>query len=259
MSIGQSYYDLLAKIESSNNPNAKAPLGSASGLYQFTRGTWEGLGYAWDQVFNVDLQNKAVQTLTTSNASILSRAGVAINNATLYAAHFLGAGTAVKALSADPSASLQSVVGSKVITNNPSLKGYSVGDFFGWLKKKTGADVSTTSPFDAPASPGLIAGMLGNAKIGLDAFTKGGQAVLADPANAAGIWADVTKRGAQATGNAVSDSFSAAAKAAVDEFTAKAGPALKTSAFVLFAVVLLAAGLFLLAGGNKTLVIQPPS
>ncbi len=41
--IDPEYYRTLAMIESSGNPNAKASTSSASGLYQFTKGTWKNL------------------------------------------------------------------------------------------------------------------------------------------------------------------------------------------------------------------------
>lgn len=142
-----NWLSVLGQVESGGNPLAKNPRSSASGLYQFTKGTWQALGGQWGddptQPFGGLAPSVAEQTaraaaLTQQNANALQRAGVAASNAALYAAHFLGAGTAVKALSADPSTSLQSVVGSAVIAANPNLKGYSVADFMSWLQRKVG-------------------------------------------------------------------------------------------------------------------------
>lgn len=137
--IPNDYYSLIAKIESGNNPNAKNSKSTASGLYQFTRSTWEGLGYAWSDVFNVNKQNQAIQTFTSNNARGLSSAGIEVNNASLYAAHFLGLGGARKVFAADDTDTLASVVGQNVINANPTLSGYSVGQFKGWLGEKTGS------------------------------------------------------------------------------------------------------------------------
>lgn len=143
LNIPEGYYSLLAKIESGNNPNAKAKTSSASGLYQFIRSTWESLGYAWKDVFDPVLQNEAIRRFTTDNAKTLQMSGVAINEATLYAAHFLGVGTAKKALTADDNKPLSSVISSTAITANSFLRGMTVGDFKNWLKRKTGVSVSS--------------------------------------------------------------------------------------------------------------------
>lgn len=136
--IPVSYYSRLARVESSNNPNARAGTSSASGLYQFTRDTWQGLGYAWKDVFNVDLQNEAVQKLTNQNASILQRAGIAINEISLYIAHFLGAGRAVQVLSGDGNAQVSSLVSASAVRANPFLRGMTVNDFKSFVGDKFG-------------------------------------------------------------------------------------------------------------------------
>ena len=134
--IPTDYYSILANIESGNNPNAKNSRSSASGLFQFTKKTWEKLGFDWGDRFNVIKQHEAVGNLTEQNASILDGAGIAITKGSLYAAHFLGVGTAKKALTARDDATLLSVVGQDVIDANPTLSGFSIGQFKGWLGGK---------------------------------------------------------------------------------------------------------------------------
>lgn len=165
--ISQAYYDQLAKVESNNNPFAKAKTSSASGLFQFTKGTWENLGFDWDDRFNVEKQREAISSLTTSNASILSNKGVSVDSGSLYAAHFLGAGTAAKVYNADGSQDLSSIVGSSVITANSFLKGFTVDDFKAWTNKKMG---SATSILD---SGGTLLGK------GIDAVVKAGADAVA--------------------------------------------------------------------------------
>lgn len=150
LNIPDGYYNLLARIESGNNPNAEAKTSSASGLYQFIKSTWEGLGFNWRDRFNVEKQNEAIQKFTGQNASVLSQAGIVINEATLYAAHFLGAGTAKKALAASDNQPTSNVFSSAVLRANSFLQGMTIGDFKAWLQRKTGVSVSSNP---IPAQP----------------------------------------------------------------------------------------------------------
>jgi hypothetical protein len=103
--VPDDYFPLLAKIESGNRPYVKAKSSSASGLYQFIRSTWRGEGGEWGtdmgQAFgglkpSVEEQTARARSFTEKNAAILRGKGVPINKASLYAAHFLGAGTALR-------------------------------------------------------------------------------------------------------------------------------------------------------------------
>lgn len=99
--------DLQSRIqqaESGGNPNAKNPNSSASGLYQFTDGTWKGLinnypeaGLQNYQKNDPKAQQIAMALLTDENTRAYNKAGIQPNDADLYAAHFLGAPSAVKA------------------------------------------------------------------------------------------------------------------------------------------------------------------
>jgi hypothetical protein len=150
--IPSNYYDILAQIESGGNPNAKSPSSSASGEFQLTKATAISLGLPWgtdpSQPFggasvSLDAQLAAIQDLTQRNAVGLSNNGIPINNASLYAAHFLGVGGATQVLSSDPSSSLSSILPASVLNANPFLKGMNVGDFNSWLGSKTGTDPTT--------------------------------------------------------------------------------------------------------------------
>jgi hypothetical protein len=146
--IPDDYWPLLAKIESGNRPYVKAPTSSASGLYQFIRGTWLGEGGKWGSnngaafgglTPSVEEQTARAKSFTEKNVKILQSAGVPINKATLYAAHFLGAGTAKAILAAPNSASAEKMAGPAATAANPSiLSGRTVGQFKDWLRKKTG-------------------------------------------------------------------------------------------------------------------------
>lgn len=103
------YLQKLAQVESGGNPNAQAKTSSASGLYQFTNGTWKAMVDKHGQSTGIGLQDKnnpqAQQIMaelhTRDNARELSQVlGREPNAGELYAAHFLGIGGAKKLLSA---------------------------------------------------------------------------------------------------------------------------------------------------------------
>lgn len=150
--IPDSYWPMLSKIESNDRPYVKAATSSGSGLYQFLRATWLGEGGAWGpdplRAFggftpSVEEQLARVKTFTQKNADALAKAGIAINRATLYAAHFLGVGAAIRALGALPGDAIESVTSEAQRKANPSIlpAGGRVIDFWRWLERKTGDNV----------------------------------------------------------------------------------------------------------------------
>lgn len=142
------YFDLLAKIESNHRPFVKARTSSASGLYQFIKSTWEGEGGQWGSdrtkafggLFpSEDEQTRRARSFTEKNAQYLRSKGIPINKASLYAAHFFGAGTAAKVIGADTDARADHIAGTAATNANPSiLRGKTVGQFLTWLHGKTG-------------------------------------------------------------------------------------------------------------------------
>lgn len=147
--IPPGYFILLAKIESGHRPYIKAATSSASGLYQFIKSTWEAEGGKWGndsaQAFGGLRPSEAEQTdrartFTLKNLRHLQAQGIPINAATLYAAHFFGAGTAAKVLKAADRDRADKLAGPSATSANPSiLRGKSVGEFKAWLQRKTGA------------------------------------------------------------------------------------------------------------------------
>lgn len=146
--IPDSFYTMLSKIESGDRPYIKAATSSGSGLYQFLRATWLGEGGSWGanmaQAFGGLRPTPAEQlarakTFTEKNAAVLRNAGISINRASLYAAHFFGAGMAAKVIKADPTARADQIAGEAATKANPSiLRGKTVGQFLTWLHGKTG-------------------------------------------------------------------------------------------------------------------------
>lgn len=148
-SIPDAYWPMLSKIESNDRPYVKATTSSASGLYQFIKSSWVTEGGKWgndpQQAFGGLKPSPAEQlerakTFTEKNAAYLRRLGLPVNNASLYAAHFFGAGTAAKVIGADVNARADLIAGKAATDANPSiLRGKTVGEFLSWLHKKAGA------------------------------------------------------------------------------------------------------------------------
>ena len=106
----------IASAESGFHPDAKANSSSASGLYQFTRGTWQqmvakyGMQYGITSGMEMDPKANALMgaLFVRDNAAVLQSAGLPVNAGSLYMAHFMGAGGAVsfmKAMQANPTGS----------------------------------------------------------------------------------------------------------------------------------------------------------
>ena len=147
-----SVVDRIIGVESGGNSNAKNPTSSASGLGQFIDSTWlatvrkyrpdiaqgksasELLALKSDPV----LGREMTEAYTQENSEYLTNRGVQITAGNLYLAHFLGPGGAVRALKADPNASVASVMGEDVVRANSFLAGKSVADLIAWSDKKMG-------------------------------------------------------------------------------------------------------------------------
>lgn len=146
--IPDDYLDKLAHIESGNRPYVKAPTSSASGLYQFIQSTWKGLGGSWgtdpSKAFgglmpSVEEQTKKAKAYTQANADALAAALIPVTSESLYAAHFLGVGTAIRALGQSDSTPIENVTSEAQRRANPSIlkAGSNVGQFKVWLARKT--------------------------------------------------------------------------------------------------------------------------
>lgn len=101
----------FAAVESGLNPNAKAKSSSATGLFQFTKGTWDAQMAENGRKFNLDpnaqpTDVRASSLLATglmkSNEKILQAVKPQPNLTDAYMAHFLGPYGAKKFLSANP-------------------------------------------------------------------------------------------------------------------------------------------------------------
>ena len=113
------FYKGTMAAESGGDPNARNPLSSATGLYQFTDDTWAGVvrnygqryGIRPDGILDPDQQNRAIRAITENEyLPVVQRGGRPVSAAELYAPHLLGAPTYSRLASADPNARAADVI-----------------------------------------------------------------------------------------------------------------------------------------------------
>ena len=101
----------FATLESNMNPNAKNPNSSATGLFQFTKGTWMEQIKKYGRKYNLGEDASPTDPLSASlmageyiktNLDTLSKVKPNPDDLDLYLAHFLGPAGASKFLSAHP-------------------------------------------------------------------------------------------------------------------------------------------------------------
>ena len=94
-----TYLDAIADIESNGDPFARAKTSTATGLFQFTKGTWDSLVNKYGEAYKVakdDIHNPVAQRimaglLTMENAAqLLRQTDKEPTEKDLYLAHFLG-------------------------------------------------------------------------------------------------------------------------------------------------------------------------
>lgn len=148
--------DKIIAVESggSRDPNtAKNPMSSATGMGQFLKETWLDMfrkyfpGEAALMGKNAILElrkdaavsRQMIELYARENAAILQKAGVAVNDAALYLAHFLGPSGAVGILAAQPSTPVSDILGADQINANASiLQGKNASEVIAWAQKQMG-------------------------------------------------------------------------------------------------------------------------
>lgn len=132
-----NYVSKMISVESGGDPFAKAKGSSATGLAQFTDGTWmqtvgkyrpdllEGRSKKEVLALRTDpnLSMEMAGNLATENADFLESRGLPVNEGTLHLSHFLGAGDAAKVLRANPDTPIGDLVQERSITANPTILG----------------------------------------------------------------------------------------------------------------------------------------
>lgn len=101
------YLKTVAMLESGGNANAKAGTSSASGMFQFTKGTWQqmtkemGKNYSDDDRFDPQKSAEVMAYFTQKQKAQMEKGlGRGVSSTDMYMGHFLGAGGATKFLKA---------------------------------------------------------------------------------------------------------------------------------------------------------------
>jgi hypothetical protein len=151
----------IALIESGGNANAKAGTSSASGMFQFTEGTWKqmakemGKEYSLNDRFDPQKATEVAAYFSSKQQKQLEKGvGRETNNTDMYMSHFLGAGGATKFLKAKDQNANQSAAAldpkaaaaNKNIYYNKEGKERSVQEVYDLMDKKVkGAESAVTS------------------------------------------------------------------------------------------------------------------
>jgi hypothetical protein len=134
---GGDYTAYRRTLESGGNPNAKNPNSSATGIDQFTAGTWMGVvesskpqwaqGLSRDEILKMRRDpvksGEMATELDRQNAAALAKAGQPATNENLYAAHHFGAAAGVKFAQASGDTPVSQILSSDAIKANPYLRG----------------------------------------------------------------------------------------------------------------------------------------
>ncbi len=151
--------DRIVGAESGANPSAVNPNSSAAGVGQFINSTWLSVikkyrpdiaaGHSDSQLLAlrtsktpeaVALNREMVGRYAEDNGRSLQAAGVPVNDATLYLAHFLGPGDAAKVAKADAAQPVAGLVNSASLAANREVfsKNPTAGDLVAWAGRKVG-------------------------------------------------------------------------------------------------------------------------
>lgn len=159
--------DSIIGVESGNNPNAKNPRSSASGVGQFINSTWlatvrahrpdlagrsdsELLALKSDPALGREMTDAYAQ----DNQAHLTRNGLQATPGNTYLAHFAGPAGAVKVLQADPTAPVGEILGADAVKANPFLASMTAADLQAWAAKKMGGEpAAPQAPQAAPQAP----------------------------------------------------------------------------------------------------------
>jgi hypothetical protein len=159
----EMFLDKLMMAESGGRAFAKNPLSTAVGPFQFIASTWlqvaretfpdeikdlkphEILALRTDAGFS----RRAAHRYTMNNAAWLVANGHKATFPNLRLAHLVGAGGAVRVLSAEPKAKVATLLGSTVIGANPFMANMTAED----LIARSARDISTSASLDTIVNP----------------------------------------------------------------------------------------------------------
>jgi len=132
-----SYGDFRRILESGGRADAKAPTSSATGIDQFTEGTWLGMvakekpawakGLTREQLLearkDVSKSSEMVAALDRDNTAALRKANAPVNHFTLYATHHFGPNKGVRFALADGETKMEDILTAAQLNANKYLKG----------------------------------------------------------------------------------------------------------------------------------------
>ena len=149
--IADSSYEAMVVRSESGGKNAAAnPNSTALGPHQFLKSTWlnlieryqpewaQGLNTTQRLALRADRQKSSEMFahFRRENQSALARAGIPVNPATEYLAHFFGSGGAINVLSKSADTLVSDIVPASVIKANKFLTGMTVRDVTRWAGRK---------------------------------------------------------------------------------------------------------------------------
>jgi hypothetical protein len=151
--VAGTLVDRIIQVESAGDPTARNPDSTATGLGQFIESTWLGLfrehfpdrAQSMTDAAILALREDAqvsramVELYIRENAAVLQAAGVAITDAHLYLAHFLGAQDAIDVIR-NPGAPVGETVAAGSIAANASILGggRTGAEVIAWARRKVG-------------------------------------------------------------------------------------------------------------------------
>jgi soluble lytic murein transglycosylase-like protein len=167
--VDPSVLAAIAGQESGGKSNAKNPNSTATGLFQFTEGTWLDTVKKYGSAAGINTQGMSrAEILNLRNdprASAImgafyirdgQRATGAQTGGGMYLAHLLGPGGARAVLNANPNTPISQLVDSKAYSSNAKLfdQTRTAGGLLNWANNKIGGKVDTTPITNAVAGMG---------------------------------------------------------------------------------------------------------
>lgn len=131
------FVDRVVGAESGGDPRARNPNSTATGVGQFIESTWLDLFRRYypqqaatmgrDAILALrndsEVSRRLIEAYAKENADALQKAGLAVTEANLHLAHFLGVGGAIKVLKAAPDTPVANLLPQSAISANQKILG----------------------------------------------------------------------------------------------------------------------------------------
>lgn len=151
MQVDKSYADKVVLAESGGRANASNPASSALGVGQFIEKTWLELFKKYfpnvasqkteQEILalrtDADASRQLIEAYAAENSKLLQEAGVAVDDAARYLAHFLGPSGAIKLLQAKGDTPVADILSPQQVSANQSvLGGKNAEQVVAWARQK---------------------------------------------------------------------------------------------------------------------------